>query len=79
MHNLNSHSLIFHVNVEAKYCIQDLDIPGLMPVPRFSRTVYGPVVHLSNIPQEDVIPPSKIGDLLITPSDNKETVINSLM
>ena len=67
------------MNVEAKYCIQDPDVPGVIRIPRFSRTVYGPVVHLSNVPREDVIPPSKIGDLLITPSDNKETVINSLM
>lgn len=64
------------MNGEAKYCIQDPDVHGPTFISRFSRTVYGPVVHLSNVPQEDVIPPSKIGDLLITPSDNKETVIN---
>ena len=37
----------------------------------FRRTVFGAVVHLSSIPSEDVVPPSKIGDLLINSSDNK--------
>ena len=37
----------------------------------FRLTVFGAVVHLSSIPSEDVVPPSKIGDLLINSRDNK--------
>ena len=48
-----------------------------LPTPRFTRTVSGPVVHLSSAPRQDVAPPSRIGDLLITPTDNKETAINN--
>ena len=45
--------------------------------PRFTRTVAGPVVHLSSTPRLDVVPPSRIGDLLISLADNKETAINN--
>lgn len=44
----------------------------------FTLTVFGAVVHLSSIPSEDVVPPSKIGDLLINSSDNKVQGINNI-
>ena len=44
---------------------------GLRRPGPFRRTVFGAVVHLSSLPSEDVVPPSKIGDLLINSSDNK--------
>jgi len=49
---------------------------GLRTEP-FSRTTYGPVVHLSHVPSEDVVPPSKIGDLVIGVSDNNDTLFAS--
>ena len=55
--------------------------PGTLGLKRpgpFRRTVFGAVVHLSSIPSEDVVPPSKIGDLLINSSDNKVERINNI-
>ena len=37
----------------------------------FTRSVYGPVVHLSHRPKLDVVPPSTIGDLSISLVDNR--------
>ena len=51
---------------------------GLRRPGPFRRTVFGAVVHLSGIPSEDVVPPSKIGDLLINSSDNKVQRINNI-
>ena len=51
---------------------------GLRRPGPFRRTVFGAVVHLSSIPSEDVVPPSKIGDLLINSSDNKVQRINNI-
>ena len=51
---------------------------GLRRPGPFRRTVFGAVVHLSSIPTEDVVPPSKIGDLLINSSDNKVQRINNI-
>ena len=53
------------------------DGPPRLQTPRFIRTEYGPVVHLSSSPGRDVVPPARIGDLLITQTDNKETAINN--
>ena len=43
----------------------------------FSRTSYGPVLHLSHLPSRDSVPPSKIGDLVIAVSDNNNTLFAS--
>ena len=57
---------------------EDSGYLGLRRPGPFRRTVFGAVVHLSSIPSEDVVPPSKIGDLLINSSDNKVERINNI-
>ena len=57
---------------------QALGQEGLRRPGPFRRTLFGAVVHLSSIPSEDVVPPSKIGDLLINSSDNKVQRINNI-
>ena len=73
-------SVIFSRPIGVQYpghVISDDQSEARLPTPRFTRTVSGPVVHLSSAPRLDVAPPSRIGDLLITPTDNKETAINN--
>jgi len=57
--------------------IKQSAVHGTLGTQAFSRTVFGPVVHLSSIPEEDVVPPSKIGDLVIVVSDNNDTLFAS--
>ena len=56
-------------------CGSFLDVPQARRIQMdpFSRTIPGPVVHLSSLPAQDIAPPSKIGDLIVelSSTDNR--------